>query len=77
MPDDTVAVQLTPDEALVLFALCTRFTNDDAFTIEHPGEQAALWNLCALLETVLVEPFKEDYPELLAAARGRLAQQAQ
>ena len=77
MSHDTVAVQLSPDEALVLFAFCTRFTNEDALTIEHPGEQAALWNLCAVLETLLVEPFKEEYPELLAAARGRLAQQEQ
>lgn len=77
MPPDTVALHLSPDEALVLFAFCTRFTNEDVLTIEHPGEQAALWNLCAVLETVLVEPFKAEYPELLAAARGRLAQQAQ
>ncbi len=77
MPSDTVTLRLSPDEALVLFGLSTRFTNEDALTIEHPGEQVALWNLCAILETLLVEPFKADYPELLDAARRRLAVQAE
>jgi hypothetical protein len=67
-----VQISLTPDEALVLFELSSRVDDDD-LRIEHRGETRALWNLCATLERRLIEPFKSDYRERLAAARERLA----
>ena len=76
MSEKQVEIRLTSDEALVLLELVTRFTNDDTLTIEHGGERAALWNLCAALERVLVEPFQSNYQQLLSAARSRLAEQA-
>jgi len=74
VPD--VTLTLSPDEALVLFDLLHRW--EDADSIDSallPGEQTALWNLSALLERVLVEPFDPDYLRLITEARARLYRQ--
>jgi len=71
-----VAIQLTSDEALVLFEFASRFTNNDSLTVEHPAERAAIWCLTAAREKLLVEPLRPDYLELLAAAQERLVEQA-
>lgn len=68
-----VTITLTSDEALVLFELLHRW--EDAGQVsapEHQGEQVALWNLSALLERELREPFDADYGDLVDAARDRL-----
>lgn len=49
---------------------------EDADTVrppEHHGEQVALWNLSALLERELVEPFSPQYTKYVTDARARLA----
>lgn len=69
-----VTVGLTSDDALVLFDLLHRW--EDAKTVTEPtdpGEQVALWNLSALLERAVVQPFDANYGDLVAAARARLA----
>ncbi len=75
MSDDSalenIELPLTPDEALVLFAWLGRFNNSD-HEFEDQAEQRVLWNLEAMLESELVEPFRSDYLELVAAARGRV-----
>jgi hypothetical protein len=76
MVKENITVELTADEALVLFEFVARFTNDDTLTIEHGGEKAALWHLCAALEKTLVDPLESNYDELLSAARDRLAEGA-
>jgi hypothetical protein len=69
-----VTITLTSDEALVLFELLHRWEDADRVSApEHQGEQVALWNLSALLERELVEPFDAEYGDLAAAARDRLA----
>ena len=70
--DENIKVSLTHDEALVLFELLSRFSDSNKLSIEHQSEERALWNLCCLLENVMVEPFKKDYIELLHSARERL-----
>lgn len=68
-----VSISLTADEALVLFELLHRWEDDDRVTApRYAAEQVALWNLSALLERELREPFKPDYADLLALARARL-----
>jgi hypothetical protein len=71
---DSPSVQLTlsPDEAVVLFELVSRFTNSDTLSIEDESEAHALWNVCSLLERRLVEPFLPNYEGILSAARQRL-----
>jgi hypothetical protein len=70
--DQTCSIELTNDEALVLFEFLQRFSDQDALRIEDPAERRALWNLGCLLEKRLAAPFRADYLDLLAEARGRL-----
>jgi hypothetical protein len=69
-----VTLRLTSDEALVLFEWLHRCEDlDRVVPPAHHGEQVALWNLSALLERELVEPFRSDYRDLVEQARVRLA----
>jgi hypothetical protein len=70
--DGDVTLRLTSDEALVLYDWLHR-CQDRVVQPGHPGEQVALWNLSALLERELIQPFQDDYPQLVAQARVRLA----
>jgi hypothetical protein len=69
---DPVHLELTADEALVLFEFLSRFSDTESLVIVDQAEQRALWNLLCLLETQLVEPFRPDYRELIRLARNRL-----
>ncbi len=72
MSEETVAVHLSKDEALVLFDLLSRFGAEERFEVKDGAEERALWNLLALLERELVEPFTTDYAETLERAKARL-----
>ena len=72
MASETVSLNLEPDEALVLYEFVARYTDSDRLETVDQAEQRALWNLCALLEKELVEPFDPNYVDLVAAARDRL-----
>lgn len=63
-------IVISRDVALVLFEMLTR--SEGAVQALAPGEQAALWDLEATLESSLAEPFAPDYRERLDAARARL-----
>ncbi len=69
-----VLVRLTADEALVLFEWLHRMEAGPGFdgVVEDHAEKVALWNLSALLEREMVEPFRDDYAKRVAAARTRL-----
>lgn len=69
LPDEVV-VRLTSAEALVLFDMLHDHedTDLDYLPIRNKAEQIALWSLSCVLETILVEPFEENYDELVAAA---------
>jgi hypothetical protein len=69
---DPVRLELTRDEALVLFEYLTRTDEEDALTFVDQAEQRALWNLESLLQKQLRELFDPRYGELLKAARERL-----
>lgn len=78
MSTDEVVIQLSHDEALVLFERLARTDHTiDGFAnlVEDQAEQRALWNLISLLEHVLVEPFAAEYRELVTGARSRLRDQ--
>ena len=70
--NEKVQIELTGDEALVLFELLSRYSDSEALVVEDQAEQRALWNLLAALETRLVEPVRPEYRELLRRARERL-----
>jgi hypothetical protein len=67
-----VLLELSADEALVLFEFVSRFTDSDQLTIVDRSEAQALWNLCGRLERQLAGPFSPQYAELLAQARARV-----
>jgi hypothetical protein len=71
---EQVDLQLSSDEALVLFDWLHRCEDDGEFRQpEHRGKKVALWNLSATLERMLLQPFQHDYLHLVRAARSRLA----
>jgi len=67
-----VDLEISRDEAVVLFELLSRFVNDDAWTIEDGAELRVLWNLQTELASSLEEPSSKDFPVLLAEARARV-----
>lgn len=66
----TIQIQLTGDEALVLFEWLAR--TDSTRPIVDPAEQTVLWRIEGQLESILFEPIVPDYDSLLNAARARI-----
>jgi hypothetical protein len=78
--DDGATVRFTPDQAIVLFELLSRWSDDkgEAETpspgcFENSAEGAVLNGLLCALEKQLVAPFREDWGHILSEARARLA----
>ena len=68
-----VTINLTGDQALVLFEWITRFNNRETpETFEDQSEERVLWDIEAMLEKALAEPFDRDYDRLLALARANV-----
>jgi hypothetical protein len=67
-----VRLELTGDEALVLYEFLARFEDNGALAIADRAEERALWNVHCLLQKQLLEIFHPDYEALVAAARDRL-----
>lgn len=65
-------LDLTDDQALVLFEWLARLDAAEAFPVEDPAEEQVLWCLHGQLEKVLSEPFRADYRELVEQARARV-----
>jgi len=72
MAQEEVTVQFSRDEALVLFEWVSRFNKTRAPAFQDQAEERVLWDLESRLESVLVDPFRKDYAEVLASARGRV-----
>jgi hypothetical protein len=70
-----VSIDLSRDEAIVLFELLSRFSDNDKLNVEDQSEVTALWSLCGKLESTLVEPLQPDYSQLLTSARNNLKKQ--
>jgi hypothetical protein len=73
--DESVTVEMTNAEALVLFEWLHRNETADVrldqLGLEDAAERATLWNLSGALEKLLAEPFASNYAELLEAARAK------
>lgn len=65
-------LELTDDEALVLFEWLARLDEQNAFPVEDEAEQQVLWSLHGQLEKSLSQPFRSNYRELVADARARI-----
>jgi hypothetical protein len=63
---------LPRNEALVLFEWLARLDEPGAPAIGDPAVEKVLWQLEGQLETALVEPFQDNYRQLLAEARRQV-----
>jgi len=72
MAQNEVILQLSPDEALVLFEWVTRFNKTRSPAFDDQAEERVLWDLESRLESALAEPFRKDYAAALAGARARV-----
>jgi hypothetical protein len=70
--ESRVCIELTADEALVLFDWLARFNQSDKSTFEDTAEQRVLFDLESKLESSLALAFEPNYKGLLADARDRL-----
>jgi hypothetical protein len=67
-----VNLTLSKDEALVLFELLSRFSEEEKLETKYKSEEQVLWNVQANLEKLLSEPFSKEYSTLLDIARKKL-----
>jgi len=67
-----IEIKVSKDEAIILFEVLTRFSEENNLQIEDEVETKVLWSLQAELEKVLVEPFQENYIEKLNNARNNV-----
>ena len=71
---DPVTLTLSREEALVLFDLLSvSLKADPPLRLDDPAAQRVLWDLECMLEAVLDEPLRADYPATLARARAIVA----
>jgi hypothetical protein len=69
---ESVNIELSNDEALVLLEFLGRIADDGDWSVEDSAEIRALWNLECLLEQSLAEVFDPNYGEKIHAARDAL-----
>lgn len=68
---EPVRIELSQDEALVLFDWLCRFNDRTDIDFTDQAEQRILWDIECSLESVLVAPLLDNYESLLAQARKR------
>jgi hypothetical protein len=64
-----VQMNLSRDEAIVLFEFLSRYTDTARLSIEDQAEQRVLWDLCCILESQLHEPISPHYEQVLERSR--------
>jgi len=72
MTTERINIELTKAQALVLFEWLARDESKEGFKFEDKAELQMLWILEGKLEKVLIEPFADNYKELLAKARDKV-----
>ena len=66
---EPIKIELTSQQALVLFDWVKRFNERESEQFEDQAEERVLWDV-EDLEKALVELFQDDYERLLAEARA-------
>ncbi len=74
MSQQSVTIELTYDQALVLCEFFARFQDDNTLAFAHPAEYLALARIAGQLDHSVSEMFLPDYQEILEAARARVAE---
>jgi hypothetical protein len=66
---DEMTLQVTRQEALVLFEWLAKQEAIGTKAFQHPAEEKVLWKLQGQLEARLPELFAADYADIVAEAR--------
>ena len=69
---EKIVIELTKDEALVLFERLAHLSETESLPAEDHAEEKVFWSIEAQVEKTLVEPFAPNYRQLLAEAKARL-----
>lgn len=72
MSERKLGMELSNEEALVLFEFLSRFAEDEKLEIIDQAEKEVLMSVLASLERELVEPFEINYKEILEEARRKI-----
>ncbi len=73
MSKEKIIIELTKDEAIVLFEFLDEFNKkDNKELFSDQAEQRVLWDIECVLEKQLSEPFKADYLEIVRQARKKI-----
>jgi predicted DNA-binding transcriptional regulator YafY len=72
MRSKRVKIELTSDEALVLYDWLTRFNQRAHTDFTDQAEERVLFDLEAMLEKALVAPLQSDYADVLTQARSNV-----
>jgi hypothetical protein len=71
--NDKVVINLTHEEALVLYGFFVRYEDTDEFAMKHNAEYLAFMRMSAQLDKSLVEIFQPDYASKLRDAQQKVA----
>jgi hypothetical protein len=71
--EDKYTIEISEDEAIVLFEYFARFGDTNNLEFEHPAEFVALCKISGQIDKTTAAMFKPEYAELLANARNRIA----
>jgi hypothetical protein len=72
MGEIMLTINLSNDEALVLFEWLSHFDEINTSEFKDEAEQNVLWSLEGKLESLLVEIVKPDYKRLVEEAKKRI-----
>jgi hypothetical protein len=75
--EGAVRLSFSRSEALVLFELLSRFSNQKSMQIVDQAEERVLWDMPAELERLLVDPLSKDYEGHLQKARAEVRDESQ
>ena len=70
MPPKKVTIELTDNEALVLYDWLARLHQRDETYVADQAEERVLFDLEALLEKALTAPLQADYAKQVVQARA-------
>ncbi len=68
----TITIELTKDEALVLYELISQLDETESLPIKDHAEEIVFWKIEGQLERILVESFDPNYKQLIAEAKERV-----
>ncbi len=72
MSHEKINLELSLEQALVFFDWLCRFNKIENNKFNDQAEQRILWDIEAMLESILAEPLVSDYDVLLTVARSKV-----